>query len=149
MGAYEQRTFRVWWGLWVWALLGGIFLFHSLAYDRLVWVAFFVAEAWGALRRSSDDTLSEFAQWLDSFGKPGKHWYQSWSALAAGIVAACAYHAGYVASFGYLDEGAMLTLRVGGVPVLLYGPNVLLGLLVTTTVGLFLFWHFLENEVTG
>lgn len=147
MGQYERKTFRVFWGLWFAALMGGIFLFGSLWYDRALWLVFFAAEIWGWARRSGDDTLSEFAQWIDSWAKPGTPWNRSWSALAFGMVAACAYHAGYVASFGYWGTDAAQRIPFfWGLTLTTYGPNMLLGLIITAILGCFLFWHFIHSE---
>lgn len=133
---------RLFWGLWLVALAGGVFVVGSLAYDRAVWVAFVLAEAWGVYRPTPGDTLSEFAAWARTVfaPRPAGNW------LAAGIIVLCAWHAGFVASFGYADEGAMQALRVGGVSVLTFGPNVALGAVVSVLITGLLVWHFLGGR---
>ena len=133
---------RLFWGLWLVSLASGVFIFGSLLYDRCVWVAFLVAEAWGAYSPTPGDTLSEFAGWArKAFApRPAGNW------LAAAIIALCAWHAGFVASFGYADEDAMQVLHIGGVSVLTYGPNVALGAAVSVLITGLLVWHFLGGR---
>jgi hypothetical protein len=131
-------TPRLLWGLWLAALAGGVFIVGSLTYDRAVWALFAMGEAWGAYSRTSGDTLSEFAEWVrcEFAPRPAGNW------LAAGIIVLCAWHAGFVASFGYAGEAAMQTFRVGGVGVATYGPNMVVGAMVSVFVVAILTSHF-------
>jgi hypothetical protein len=133
---------RLFWGLWLIALAGGVFIFGSLTYDRAVWVVFVAAEAWGAYSPTAGDTLSEFAGWArtEFAPRPAGNW------LAAAIIALCAWHAGFVASFGYAGEGALQVLHVGGVSVVSYGPNAALGSAVSVLITGLLVWHFLGGQ---
>lgn len=146
MGEYERKTFRWFWGAWSWALLGGIFVFGSLWYDRAIWVAWAIVELWGAFRRTDDDTLSEFAQWLAGWRKPGASKWKSWGVLAPGLLGACVWHSGYVVSFGYTGVESMQRLTVHGFTIATYGPNVLAGMFTSSVVFGFLFWHFLRED---
>jgi len=139
---------RYYWGAWSCLLLAAVFLFESLMLDRLVWALFLPAEVWAGLNtKVEDDTLSEFYQWIDSWAKPGARWYQSWQGAVAGMVLMMGAHAGAVASVA--RDGVTYVWRVGPVPLLEVGNNLLLGGVFTFAIWGFLLWHFIRADKTG
>jgi len=144
----RENAWRYFWGTWAVFLLMALFLFENVWFDRAVWLAFLPVELYAALdEEHSDDTLSEFMQWIDSWAKPQARWYQSWQGLVSFMVFIMGIHAGQVVSIGWDQE--VHTLYAWGLPFIQYGNNVLMGALAALCIWGFLLWHFVRSDKTG
>jgi len=143
-----ENRWKYYWSAWNVLLLTALFALESTLLDRIVWLLFLPPEIWTALSNDKDAmTLSGFMQWIDSWAKEGAEWWQSWSGLASFMVVTYSVHAGAVVSLG--RTGELHVLRLGPVPLLEYGNNLLYGIVAGTTIFVFLLWHFVRSEKTG
>ena len=139
MSTYERRTFRWFWIAWTWAVTANTFVTHGLVLADVLWVIFGCVEIWGAVRRSGDDTESEFVWWFSTWTVGS-----GWRAAAWFVAFTLAWSAGITASFAGHGAASVQTFSVGSVTLISCGPNVVFGAITFLLVLAWLGRHFLR-----